>query len=96
MRRQDGDFGEDALVGWAGHDLVRVAFGATVWSNDRDGWSKILDEVPPSPSDGEEVEIVCDMSEYVERCMMLEEEVHLYPDATNVLKHVAELHILWV
>ena len=76
--------------------MVRVAFGAAVWAYDDNGWAEVFDKVPASASDGEEIKVVGDVLEYVKRCVMLEEEVHLNAYAANVPEHVAELHVFWV
>jgi hypothetical protein len=87
---------EDALIRWPGHDLVRIALRPAVGSNDCDAGTKILDEVPPSASDGEKIHVVADIAKDLKGGVVLEEQVHLNTESSNVLEHVGKLHVLWI
>lgn len=72
---------------------MRVSLRTAVGANDRDAGTEVLDEVPSGPSDCEEVHVVADIAEDLERCVMLEEKIHLDTQPSNVLEHVGELHV---
>jgi hypothetical protein len=95
-RRQCRNLGEDTLVGWAGHDLVRVSLRSTVRANNCDAGTEVLDEVPTSSGDGEEIHVVADVAEDLQCGVMLEEQIHLDSKSPNVLEHIGELHVLGV
>lgn len=82
------------LIGWPGHDLLRVALRASVDSDDGDAGAKVLDEMPTCASDGEEIAFVGGGVEDVDGGVVLEKEVPVHGDAANVLEHVGELHVL--
>ena len=94
--RQHGDFGEQTLVRGTGHDLVRVSLGAAIGPDDDDGGTEMLDEVPAGAGDGEDVDVVADVAQDLERGVVLEEQVHFDADPADVLEHVGELHVLRV
>lgn len=94
--RQHCDFRKEPLIRWPCHDLVGVAFAATIWTSDNDGGTELLEEMPACTGDGEEVEGVGDVAEDVECGVVLKQEVKLDADATDVLEHGAELHVLGV
>ena len=75
---------------------MRVPLRAAVRTNDNDSWAKIFDEMPASASDGEDIRVRVDVTKNLEGSMMLEEEIHFYAYAANVLEHIGELHILGV
>lgn len=52
--------------------------------------------MPACAGYSEEVHVVADVTEDVESCVMLEEEIHLDTDAADVLEHVRELHVLGI
>jgi hypothetical protein len=52
--------------------------------------------MPAGTSNSEQVKVVGDIAKYIDSCVMLEEQVHLYTDPANVLEHIGELHVLWV
>lgn len=52
--------------------------------------------MPACARDGEEIEVVADVSQDVESGVVLEEQIHLDGNASNVLEHVGELHVLRV
>ena len=93
---QHGNFWEKTLVCRAGHDLVRVSFGAAIRPNDDDRRPKVFDKVPTSASDCEDVGIITDVTQELEGSVMLEEEVHLDTDAADVLEHIGKLHVFWI
>ena len=94
--RQGGDFGEQALVGWTGHDLMGVSLGAGVWTDDDDGGAEVFDEMPAGAGDGEDVGVGGDGAEDLEGGVVLEEEVVFDAEAADVFEHVAELHVFGV
>lgn len=73
-----------------------VPLRATVRADDDNGRAEIFDEMPARASDGEYVGICVDIAENLEGSMMLEEEIHFYAYAANVLEHIRELHVLRV
>ena len=75
---------------------MRISFTSGIRSNNRDCRAKKLDEVPSGAGDGEEIVVVGDTSKDFEGSVVLEKQVHLYANATNVLEHVAKLHVLRV
>lgn len=94
--RECRNFWEDSLIGWTGHDLLRVSFGPCVKSDDGYAGAEVLDEVPACASNGEEIAFVGGDVEDVKGGVVLEEEVPVDGNAADVLEHVRELHILWV
>jgi hypothetical protein len=75
---------------------MRVSFRATIGTDDNNTGTQVLDEVPASSSDSEEIHVIIDVAENVKSCVMLEEQVHFNTDAANVLEHIRELHMLGV
>jgi hypothetical protein len=73
--------------------LVGIPLRATVWADDHDGGAEVLEEVPAGAGDGEKILIVADVAEDLQSGVMLEEQVHFYADAANVLEHIGELHV---
>lgn len=57
-RRQDCNFGKDALICRTGHDLACVLLASRVRAYDDDAWSQILDEVPSLARHCEQIDIV--------------------------------------
>ena len=94
--RKHGHFWEEPLVGRASHNLVRVSLRAAVRTYNHHGGTEILDKVPTGTCDGEDVRVCADVPKNLESSMMLEQEIHFYTDATDVLEHVRELHIFRV
>ena len=94
--REHCDFGEQALIGGTGHDLVLIPFTAAVGSHDHHCWTQVFHEMPACACDGEDVGVGADVAEDFEGGVVLEEEVHVNSYATNVLEHVAELHVFWI
>ena len=94
--RKHSYFGEEALVRWAGHDLVGIPLRAAVGTYNDYCWPEILDKVPASTCDGEDICVCADVSENFECGMMLEQEIHFYTDSTDILKHIRKLHIFRV
>ena len=94
--REHRDLGEDTLVRRAREDLVRIAFRAAVRPDDGDRGAQILDKVPACTGDGEQVQVVRDVSEDLKRRVVLEEKIHLDADAADVFEHVGELHVVRV
>lgn len=88
--------GEYALIRWPGHDLMRIALRSAIGPYHCDAGTKVLDEVPPSASDCEKIHVVADIAEDLESGVVLEEQVHLDTESSNVLEHVGKLHVLWV
>ena len=86
--REQGYFWEEALVGRTSHDLMRVPLRPAIWANDNDCWAKVLEEVPASAGDSEDVRIRADIAENFKCGVMLEEKIHLYAYTANILKHV--------
>jgi len=93
-RRQDCDFGEDALVCRAGHDLVGVLFASSVGTYEDDARTQVLDEVPSLARHREQINVVRDSPQYLERRVVLEEEIHLNTNPANILDDMALLHVL--
>lgn len=52
--------------------------------------------MPSSTCNGEKVEFVIDVAQNIQGRMMLEEQVHLNTNTSNIFEHVGELHVLWV
>ena len=69
---QHGDLWEEALVRRTGHYLIRVSFRAAIWAHDDDCRAEILDEVPSSAGNCEDVGVCADISEDFEGSVMLE------------------------
>ena len=72
-RGQHGHLGKDPLISRASHYLVLVSFGATVRANDDDGGAEILDKMPASTGDCENVRIGVDVAKDFQRGVVLEE-----------------------
>ena len=94
--RKAGDFWEEALVCWTRHDLMWISLTPTIGTNNCDGRTEEFDEMPTRSGDGEHVCIGGDVAEDLKRSVVLEEKIHLYTNATDVLKHVAKLHVFWI
>jgi len=60
--REHGHFGEEALVRFTGHDLMRVSFRSTVRSDNGHGWAEEFDKVPAGAGYGEKVGVVADVT----------------------------------
>ena len=52
--------------------------------------------MPACTCNSEKVHVVVDISEDLQRRVVLEEQVHLDSEPPNILKHVRELHVLGV
>lgn len=52
--------------------------------------------MPTRPRDGEKIYVGVDISQDVQRRMVLEEQIHLNTNAPDVLEHVRGLHMLRV
>lgn len=52
--------------------------------------------MPSSARDCEQISIVGNISKKLQRRMMLKKQVHLNANATDILEHVAELHVFGV
>jgi hypothetical protein len=90
------NLGEDALIRWSCHDLMGVPFGTAIWSDDCNAWAEILDKVPTSACDCEQIHIVVDVAKDLQCRVVLKEQIHLYAESSNVLEHVGELHVLGI
>lgn len=93
-RGQRRYLGEDALIRWPGHDARLRPLGATVWSDNRNSRSQILDKVPTDARDGEDVVVRADVSHNLNRSVMLEQEIHFRGNAPNVFEHRRGLHVI--
>ena len=70
--RKHSDFGEETLIGWAGHDLMWIPLGAAVGPYYHYGWAEILDKMPTSTCDSKNVCVCTDIPENLEGGVMLE------------------------
>ena len=52
--------------------------------------------MPARPGDGEDIIVVTDIAHHLSRCVMLEEQIHVVGDATDILENRGLLHIVWV
>jgi hypothetical protein len=52
--------------------------------------------VPACASDCEQVHVIADVAQNLKRCVVLEEQVHLNAESSNVLEHVGKLHVLGI
>lgn len=93
-RRQDGDFGEKALVGRARHDLVRIPLTPRIRPHQHHRRTQVLEEMPPLPRDSEEIDVVAHGPQDLVGRVVLEEEVHVYPNPAQILEDMALLHVL--
>jgi len=53
--------------------LVRVPLRAAIWADDDNCGTKIFDEMPTGPSDGENVRVCTDVAEYLKGGVVLKE-----------------------
>lgn len=58
--------------------------------------AQIFDEMPASSRNGEQILIIVHVSKNLQSGMMLEEEIHLDANPSNVLEHIGELHVLGI
>lgn len=72
---------------------MRVPLGASIWADNNDSRTKILDEVPSSPSDGKYVGICVNVAKNFKSGVVLEQQIHFYTNASNILEHVGKLHV---
>jgi hypothetical protein len=73
---------------------MRIPLASAIWPHDHNCRPKEFDKVPTGAGDGEKVVVVRDISEDLESGVMLEKKIHFHTNPTNVLEHVAELHVL--
>ena len=73
-----------------------IPLRAAIRTNNHDGRSQVLDEMPSGAGDGKDVDVGADISKDFEGSMVLEKQVILYADPTNVLEHIRELHVFGV
>jgi hypothetical protein len=52
---------------------MRITLRPAIRTHDRDAWAEILDEMPPSASNGEEVDVVANIAKDLQCCVVLEE-----------------------
>ena len=95
-RWKHSDLGKETLICGTSHDLMRVSLRSAIGADNDDCRAQILDKMPSCASDSKDIDIVTNVSQNLQGGVMLEQEVHFYADASNVLKHVRKLHILWV
>lgn len=92
--RQHGNLREYSLIGRTCHNLVGIAFTPRVRSNNSHCRSQELHKMPTCASDGEKISIIGNVAKDFECGVMLEQEVHFDANTTNILEHVAELHVV--
>ena len=94
--REHGDLREQALIRRSRHDAVLSPLGAAVGSHDHDGRAEELNKVPAVARDGEEIHVRADVAKDLNRCVVLEQQVHLDGDTANVLENGRGLHIVGI
>lgn len=75
---------------------MRIALRSAVGSYDCHARAQILDEMPAGSGNCEEVHVIADIAQDLKRCVVLEEQIHLDAQSSDVLEHVGELHVLGV
>ena len=66
---------------------------ATIRSKHGDSWPQELDEMPPRASNREYVVVGADVSHQLCCCVVLEEQVHVRSNPTDILEHRGILHV---
>ena len=72
---------------------MRVALRATIRTNNCNAGTQVLDKVPACTRNGEKVHVVVDIPQDFQCRMVLEEQIHLDTQSSDVLEHVRELHV---
>lgn len=93
---QHCDLWEKPLIGRASHNLMRISLAPAIWTDHSHCRTKKLDKMPAGASDRKKIDVIRNVAQDLECGVVLEQKIHLYANAANVLEHVAELHVFRV